>query len=320
VDLFASYWIWNLVNAVILVGYLIFFLKHIEPGNDTSINHIRLLVLMCFSFPVIKNFMSGNVNVFLLIFIGEFLRNAVDNKPFLSGLWLGGLLLKPPVLILFIPILLIKRYWDVLKGFFVSSGMILFISLFLAGFNGMMALLNLWIKYPADTYSNTAPGLMINWRMIGFTLDHQFNFSFGWVITGLGILLTILAVYLLIKKIPQFGSPFWVVAMLGVFSATLAITWHSLFYMAMVLIPFLLYASAYKLLPKETIFLWAIVPPVAMFFMDMIGVFDHLITKMGVIEFKYVVVTFSGFIMNLVILYAAVKSDKGYYPAQGGCK
>jgi len=307
VDLPYSFWIWNIINSVILFGYLVFFLKSTESGIEASTRDMVLLTLVFISYPVIKNLTSGNVNVFLLICTGEFIRNAVNNKPFLSGIWLGGLLLKPVLLILIIPIFLIRRNWDVLKGFFVSSGTILLVSVFLAGFTGMKSLINLWTKYSSGSFSGTAPGLMINWRMIGFTLDDQFNLSIGWVITGLGIILTILAVYFLINHNPHFGSPSWVLSILGVFSATIAITWHAHYYMAMVLIPFLIYAQEYKLLPQKIIFLWAIVTPVVMFGMDIIGLFDYFITKIGIIEYKWMVVTFSGFIMNLVILYSTIK-------------
>jgi len=310
VELRYSYWIWNIINLSVLFAYLIFFLQHIGSRNEASTNYLYLLVLVLISSPVIKNLASGNVNVFLLICTGEFLRNAVNNKPLLSGIWLGGLLLKPPLLILIIPLFFIKRNWDVLKGFFVSSGAILLASVFLAGFTGMKALINLWIKYPSDTFSNTAPEFMINWRMIGFNLANKFNMPVGWVISVIGIILTMLAVYYLTKNISNFGSPSWVIAVLGVFSATLAITWHSLFYMAMVIIPFLIYASVYKMIPGIIIFLWGIVPPVAMFGMYIIGLFDYSITKFGIIEFEWLVVTFSGFVMNLVILYSTVKYIK----------
>jgi len=305
-----SYWIWNFTNLVILFGYLVYFLKSIKSRNQASFNLLYLLILVSISYPVIKNLTSGNVNVFLLICTGEFLRNAINKKTFVSGLWLGGLLLKPPLLILIVPILLITRNWDVLKGFFVSFGMILLASVFMVGFSGMISLINQWIMISNDTFSNTAPGLMINWRMIGFTLGDQFSMPYSWVITWLGILITILAVYFLTKLNPIFGSPAWVVVMLGVFSATIAITWHSHYYMAMVLIPFLLYALVYKLISQKTILLWVIVTPITMFLMDFIGLLDYFILIIGIYEFKWMVVTFSGFLMNLVILYSTIKYTK----------
>ena len=313
VDLTYSFWIWNFINLVVLFGYLGFFLCRLESGIEILKNKLYFLILVFISYPFIANLTSGNINVFLLICTGEFLRNGVNNKPFLAGLWLGGLLLKPPLLILIVPILIIKRNWEILKGFFVSSIMILLASIFLAGLTGMQSLINLWIKYPGDEFSNTSPELMINWRMIGFILNDQFNLSIGWIITVLGIVLTLWAVFMLIKQKSHFRSTSWVLSILGVFSATIAVTWHAHFYVAMVLLPFLIYASVHKLLPEKIFFFWAIVTPVVMFCIDIIGMLDHFITKIGVIDFKWMVVVISGFIMNLTILYSTIKYGK-FFP------
>jgi hypothetical protein len=303
IDLPYSFWIWNILNFLILFAYLVFFLQRIKPGKDTAINGLFLLVVGLISFPVFKNFHSGNVNVFLLVCAGEFIRHAVNKKPFLSGMWLGGLLLKPPLLILIIPIFLITRKWKVLKGFFVSFGIILFASIILAGFSGMTSLINLWIGYPGDTFSNTAPEYMINWRMVGFILDNQLNMSIGWAIIGLGIIFTLFALTFHKKHIMHFGTPTWVIAMLAVFSATIAISWHSHFYTAMVLIPFLIYASVHKLFPEKIIFLWGIVTPVVWFGTIIIGLFVYFFLKIFDTDFMFMVITLSGFAINLLVLY-----------------
>ncbi|MCJ7519560.1 MAG: glycosyltransferase 87 family protein [Anaerolineaceae bacterium] len=300
-----GYWIWTFLNLIILIGYLFFLQKNL-PGNGTTVNYLNLLILMLISYPVLSNIITGQVEVFLVVFAGEFIRNAVSKKPILSGIWLGGLLLKPQLLILIIPIFLIMRNWKVLFGFIVSSGIILMTSLFLSGFAGMKALINLWTKYSVGMASNFLEG-MINWRMVGVNVNTLMNTSLGWVITGLGMVLTIVAVYFLIKKRPPFGSPPWIMAMLGVFSATLAITWHSHYHMAMVLIPFLIYASLYKLLPEKIIFLWGIVTPVALFCMLIIDVLVLVLTKINITNYNGMVIAFSGFILNLVIFISAMQ-------------
>jgi hypothetical protein len=149
--------------------------------------------------------------------------------------------------------------------------------------------------------------VMINWRMVGVNVNALLNTSLGWVITGLGMVLTFLAVYFLVKQRPPFGSPQWVMAMLGVFSATLAITWHSHYHMAMVLIPFLVYASLYKLLPEKIIFLWGVVTPVVLFGMLIIDMFVLVIAKNHTTNYDQLVIAFSGFILNLVILISAMQ-------------
>lgn len=309
VSLVLGYWLWTIFNQVILIGYLVFYLRRINPGSVTKISALHLLILMLFSYPVFINLLSAQVEVLLVVCAGEFIRFAVGKKPVLSGIWLGGLLLKPQLLILIIPIFLIMRNWKVLFGFSVSSGIILMTSLLLSGLTGMQALINLWTKYSVGMASNF-PEAMINWRMVGINVNTVMNTSIGWVITGLGIFLTILAVYFLVKKNPPFGSPPWVMTMLGVFSATIAITWHSHFHMAMVLIPILVYVSLYQLLPQKILFSWAIVTPVVLVGMWIVGVFFLILTKSNEINYEWISVTaFSGFILNLLILFSTIRSS-----------
>ena len=83
----------------------------------------------------------------------------------------------------------------------------------------------------------------------------------------------------------------------GVFSATLAITWHSHYHMAMVLIPFLIYVSINKLLPQKITFLWVIVTPVITLGMLIVNLFVQLFEK---IYFKNTLslIALSGLIVN----------------------
>ena len=172
----------------------------------------------------------------------------------------------------------------------------------------MKALINLWVKF-SDRVASATPEIMINWRMVGVNVNALMNTSLGWVITGLGMLLTIVAVYFLIKHNPPYGSTQWVMTMLGVFSATLAITWHSHSHMAMVLIPFLIYTSLYKLLPRKILYLWVIVTPVAWFGTVLIIPFVMFFAKVYSQSCQWMVAAYSGFILNLIILILTIKSS-----------
>lgn len=304
-ELKTSFWVWTLFNLAILIGYLVFYLRKVLPGNVVTNSGLSLLFLVLVSFPVFNNLVNGQVNIFLLVCVGEMIRNAVKKKPLLSGLWMGGLLLKPVLLILIIPIFLIMRNWKVLLGFIVSSGMILTTSLILSGFTGMSALFNAWTKF-GENSSLIGPGSMINWRMIGVNLNLLLNTPFGWVITGMGIVLTTLTVFFLIKQCPPYGRPSWVLIMLGVFAATLAITWHSHAHMAMVMIPFLVYVSLHKLLPEKIIFLWVLITPVSWIVIILMGSFLRNSDTFSILEYQGMVIALSGFIGNLAILVSTV--------------
>lgn len=312
-----SYWIWTSINLAVLIGYLIFFLQKTLPTNSPLSSPKRMLLLILLSFPMILSLTEGQVEVFLVVCMGEFIRYALIKKPLPSGLWLGGLLLKPQLLIIIIPILMIQRNWKVLMGFFASSGVIIGGSLILSGCKGMKSLIDLWFKFSAGIASNS-PERMINWRMIAVNL----NSSLGWVIAILGMGLTILAVYFLVKKNYVYGTSHWVLIMLGIFSATLALTWHSHYHMAVVLIPFLIYCSLSQMLTKKVVLFWAIVTPVILIAITIIALFVFFLTKMKINDFGAMLLGSSGFLSNLVILgsvlqYLRVKNKTPETPSLG---
>jgi hypothetical protein len=309
ISLVYGYWIWNLFNLIILIGYLAFFFRRISAGSAFRISSLFILSTILISYPVFINFLNAQVEVFLVVCVGEFIRSAVNKKPILSGLWLGGLLLKPQLLILIIPIILVKRHWKVLLGFVISSGIIFLSSSLLSGFAGMKALIDLWTKYSIGIASNS-PEAMINWRMIAININTFTNTPVGWFIAASGMLLTLLVVYFLIRKNAPFGSPRWVMNMLGVFSATLLLTWHSHYHMAMVLIPFLIYAVITQLLPEKILYVWAIGAPFMLLGIMNLNIVILVVSSSSGMDYNALKVTgFSGFILTLVILFSSLHSS-----------
>ena len=297
VDPNQSYWIWTSINLTALIGYLIFFMRKTLPENPLPPSNKRMLFLMFLSFPMLVNLTEGQVEVFLVIYMGEFIRNALNKKPFPSGIWLGGLMLKPQLLIIIIPILVIQKNWKVLMGFLASSGVIIGSSAILAGTNGMKSLIELWFKYGKGIASNS-PERMINWRMLAANLDS----SLGWIVAILGMALTFIAVYFLVKNNDSYGTSHWVMAMLGIFSGTLAITWHSHFHMAAILIPLLIYCSSFQMLNNKVVFFWAVSTPVILMVVSVIALLIFIFTKININDFGATLLGPSGFLSNIVIL------------------
>ena len=302
-----SFWIWTVINLLVLLAYLIFLSRRLQKKVHSKVPNTPLTIMMLLSFPVFANFINGQVNVFLLVCTGEFLRNVMEDHPFTAGLWLGGLLLKPQVLILIVPVLLILRYWKIFAGFFASSAVILLTSLALSGWNGMKALVGLWTKYSAGMATN-APENMINWRMVGVNLNYLFDTQWGWLIAGFGMAATLLGVILLVKRMPPYGSPGWIVAILGVFCATLAVTWHAHYHMAMVIIPLLLFALAQQWVSRKLVFYWVVVTPLAMFLMMIVSLVGQQTAGVDLLQFEGYVFGSTGFIMNLVLFISIIRN------------
>ncbi|MEN6298709.1 MAG: glycosyltransferase family 87 protein [Anaerolineaceae bacterium] len=313
IEIEKSYWIWVGINLLILFAYLVFFLKNVFPEKKFYENAIILLLLLA-SFPVFDNLVNGQLNIFLVVCCGEFIRNAVKKKPWIAGLWLGGMLLKPQVLILLLPILLIQRNWKALYGFMLSSLVIVGSSTLLSGVDGMIAYARLLTGW-SEGNSVTAPEAMINWRMIAVYINTIFGSPYGWVLAGVGVVLTLAAVYFLLKKRIEFGTSEWVLTMLGVMSATLAVTWHAHAHMAVVIIPLLLYAVANRTLPEKYALIWVGLTPAAWLGFVVLGAVLQQTVDVNILNYQGMVVAISGFAANLLILGFVYKNSRQRLPA-----
>jgi len=75
--------LWMGINLLGLVFYLRFFVKKLfghRPGA-------QLLLVLMLSLPVYQTIFYGQVNLLLVIAIGEFIRALLSKKPFLAGIW-----------------------------------------------------------------------------------------------------------------------------------------------------------------------------------------------------------------------------------------
>lgn len=254
-DVSFSFWLWTFINLAILVFYLRFFSKRLTGKPVSS----HLLLMMLLSLPTFINTFTGQVNVWLTICTGEFMRAMMTEKPLQAGLWLGGFLLKPQILVLIVPALLIKRAIKTLAGLATSSVVLIGASFVLIGINGFRDLLSLWLGYAGGLPTNDV-GIMMNWRMIGLYLSALTSPSFGWPIAGIGILITAAAAILLWRHPVGTSSPLFAIIFLGTLAATGAVTWHSHVHMAMILIPPMIYLLEKNLLSNKILNHWVLLP------------------------------------------------------------
>jgi len=264
----SSYLLWTLVNLIAFILYIKFFIKEMV-GHALP---FRIHTLFLISLPVFVNFFEGQVNLFIMIVMGEFIRAVLSDKSFKAGAWLGGLLLKPQLLILIIPYLLIRGLRKTFLAFVASGFVIMVISFALSKINGILALINLLLGFSKGLPTNNIPAMM-NWRMLG---EHITSFSspiIGWMITLIGSVLTVtLLVHFFRKRVPNNPTSF-AIDILGIFAATCAVTWHAHLHMSMVLIPPLLFLIVKNRFNNKLFMVWAFVPILVHFVRYIIAAF-----------------------------------------------
>jgi hypothetical protein len=297
-----SFLVWTLINLVGFIIYLRFFTKEVT-GHPLP---TRLLLMLMLSLPVFLNLFWGQVNIWLGICAGEFIRLTLSNKPFRAGLWLGGWLFKPQLLILIIPILLIQRSWKALTGFTASTLLVLVGSFGLVGAKGFTGLANLLLGSAQGT-SASNPEIMMNWRMLGLHLAYYFSPLLGWAFAILGSVLTVIAAFYLFRKQIPPNSPIYMIALFGMFAATCAATWHAHLSMAIVLIPPIIYLYMQKRLPNKLVVWWVLMPTIVMIVVYILAALIQInILPASLTSLLNLLSGLRGLILNLLFLAWAV--------------
>lgn len=292
-----SYLLWNTINLIIFIAYLWFFVKGISnkpiPG--------QFLILTIISLPLYINLTEGQVNVWLFVCIGEFIRANHDHRNLEAGLWLGGLLLKPQLLILIIPFLIVQRSKKTLLGFTISSFLVLVLSYALVGYEGFQKLVNiLGLSAQGNLVSN--PAAMINWRMLGWHTTSITTPSTGNIITIIGSVLTIGAAFISFRKRISQNENKFLIAAFGIFTATLAVSWHSHFHTLLILIPFILYLLINNNFSIRLYSAWVFVPILIHFLLYIttglvyLGVAQPIVTQ--IVKFEEGI---RGLVFNLIL-------------------
>lgn len=307
-SLFPPIWsliIWVVIQAIILLLYLNFV--YIRMSSEPKFRR-RILVSVMFSFPVWWTLVWGQINIPLLICIGEFMRCMASGKSFRAGLWLGGLWLKPQTLILVLPSLLLQRSWEALGGFFAMTLMLMVLSLCVGGIDAFHGLIRLWHESVHGLPSN-APGLMVNWRMVGIHLGSLLGWEIGWGIASVGLLWTVLAALYLWRRPRSPASPEFGVSLLGTMAATCAVTWHSHLHMMIILIPPLLYLLLRGYLPMALMDVWLFLMPALMLVglvLDLMGALQ-ILPSVPDIRYWQFLMAITGWGLNLYLLRWAVR-------------
>jgi hypothetical protein len=253
-DFTTSFYCWVGLQSLIFTFAMLRFSK----THGESTNPGRLL-LWALSIPLVSNLYLGQINALLVLFLVEFTLAFSQGENRRAGWWLSTLLIKPHLLILLIPGFLLRRNWSLLAGFSLGSLVLLACSTTLVGFQGLVAIYQLTVLF-AGPLIQTAHGMM-NFRALALNLGTFLPVWIPWSLATLGGIITLVLVartWLL----TNYASPDSIIRLLVVtLVGTFLLSWHSHFYMLILLPPLLLYLDYKGRLPHQLRSAWMLTPP-----------------------------------------------------------
>ncbi len=302
-----SYWIWIAINLATLYVYLRFFARRLNLQLPA-----RLMTMVFAGLPVFHNLWLGQVNVWLLICVGELLRALLEQKPFKAGMWIGGLLLKPQILILIGLLLLVQRAWKIIAGLAVTSSVVGLVSFLLVGPGGFFQIWRSWTQAAQAPVSEWVEGMM-NWRMIDILLSTVTSAWVGLAVAIVGMLITAgLCLYAWRRSFYPAPRQYISVGILGLLTATALVSWHSQIHMAMIFIPPILYLYLTGRLPQKVMqawFLW----PALLFVATVFGPETLMFLKVIPLSARVVIWFLLGaseFSLNLFLFFWALRESR----------
>lgn len=251
-----SYIIWSVISLGGLILYLHRF-SHALLGRTDWLKLLQWVICL----PVLANLALGQINLFVVILLGEAFLSFTRKSQFTSGVWLGGLLIKPNLLILMLPGLLIKRQFITLAGFTICAAIVVTASLLLVGKLGIQDWFQVLRSFSQPDFLST--GNMMNARGLAYNLERFLPGISTWPVL---VLLTagIVALVMLFWMRIQLDKNLEGLALITL-TGTFIVSWHSNLYLWITLIPFLLILDTKGQIPPGVIALWVFgVPSIAL--------------------------------------------------------
>lgn len=254
----SGFLIWLAINLAIYFLYLWRIRQLLHSSGKTLPWYAPWACL-----PLLLTLFFGQVNIMLFVATGEFLISAIQGRNFTAGLWLSLLFLKPQILIVLIPGLVLSRSFRILFGLLVGGFAISLASSMLAGMEWWGNLARLILMYPGSL-PTTFPESMMNWRALGINLAAVLPGGIAWGLAMAGLVGTmILALTIWVSWHGPRNQTLVLLTLIALAASNL-ISWHSHVHVALPILVVLLIARSILEVPDRVFFLWAI-PPTLLF-------------------------------------------------------
>lgn len=243
--------LWTIINLLGIIFYTRYFIQqsHLQGSR-------WYFWLLMAAPPVIFNLLFGQVNLLLLVAVGQTILLMRKNQEFFAGFWLAGMLIKPQTLLLLILLLILFKKKKELLGFCAGAGILVGISFLLTGNQTLIGPLNIIRNEPAQ-FSDSGMNLMSFAVNITKFLPQTYATIFIALVTVFIVFLTI-KWWLSIQA--AVTSDLLELCLLVTLAVTCSISPHSNIHMALPMLLPGMVALAKRQIPRWLALTWALAP------------------------------------------------------------
>jgi len=215
-------------------------------------------VLAALALPFVLNALSGALNLWLLITLGEFITALRRGRDYQAGVWLAGLLLKPQTLLLLVPGLILSRRHKALMGLVLGTLIVVGSSVLLAGPAAIAGPLTAVREWPAALAESG-----MNYRAFSINMDRFVAHGFSNPLAMISAAVTLAAaLWLWLPGEDLWASHHLDAAVLATYAATCSVSPHRNVHMAIPMLALGLAMHEKGIVPPRLALAWVTVPTV----------------------------------------------------------
>jgi hypothetical protein len=271
----SGFLLWSLINIVGTVFYIFRFLRR----NDIVIPRENIF-LVTLALPFFLNILFGQINLWLLIVLGESITALRKGQDFKSGAWLAGMLLKPQTLLLLIPGYILVKKFKALTGFMILALVIITASLSLAGITAISGPFNVIAGWPTILGDSG-----MNFLSFSTNMTKIFPVLYSQVVSMICTIITLIAaMWLWLPRNRPLASDNLEWIFLATYAATCAISPHSNVHMAIPMLALGLVVFAKGQIPPRLALGWIVIPSILFLFAIFVSIgYAHALGGMSIL-------------------------------------
>mgnify|MGYP005846635025 CR=1 FL=1 len=177
----SAFILWTALNVFGTAIYISIWIMRLKFTENAGL----MFFFGFFSIYSFLNIIFGQINLLLLVLIGEMFHALESRRDFIAGMLLSFCLVKPQLILPLFPIVvIILRRKNLFLGLLSGTTIVLVVSFMMGGFQSAVGMINIYKNWPSDlnTSGMTWKALVMQLEFMGFSPYMSLSIGIGIVV------------------------------------------------------------------------------------------------------------------------------------------